>query len=374
MGTQLTERVLDVSLDDNATNTDTLDSTRLYGVSCNSNHENGVPKDSTLKNRAPRKTIARKIIARKTKARNKLARNMRLREIRAQFRCRRALIDRCMPEAVVFRRTSSGNEAILEENPMADCPEDTVQDGGSVSGVMMVVATFEAPGVRRKVLKSTGVAINDYYIMTVAHAIWDSNFGLASSITVIRDIRADPSQENMRCVDAGAVHYQWARNPGDTSESTRKNDFAILHVSEPFHRGVQPMAYQEPPTHPTDVSIYGFPRGGPRLRYSTSHQVKYAPNVSGLLDHKGDTEYGSSGGPVVDISSGTAFGLHRGFAKKTQTTPLINKAVLLQVHGNDPHRFMQFIDDFTEENSTEDSSVIKGDEFCVGIWDAAFYR
>ncbi|KAI1805306.1 hypothetical protein F4811DRAFT_551948 [Daldinia bambusicola] len=330
MKSQLTELVLDLSLPDDSAEkkTDTLENTHHYNVSCNNNHENAAPKDSTFKNRA---------------------------------------------QAVAFRGASSGNEAILEENPIVDSPEETVQDRGPVSGVMMVKATFEGRG-RRRVLKSTGVAINHSYIMTVAHAIWDSEFGLASSIKVIRDVRVGPSQENMRYVDAGAVHYRWAKNPGCTSESTRKNDFAVLHVSEPFHRGIQPMAYKEPPAHPTDVSIYGFPRGEPRLRYSLSRQVKYAPNISGLLGHKGDTNHGSSGGPVIEISSGIAFGLHQGFAKKTSTTPLINKAVLLQIHGNDPHRFMQFIDDFTEENSMGDSSVVKGDEFPFGTWDAAFYR
>lgn len=151
----------------------------------------------------------------------------------------------------------------------------------------------------------SAVIIDDYHVMTVGHNIWSPEGGLTLFISIHRDKRADPKHSGKRYVDAGAVNYQWAqacleaKKSGFVRKSAWENDFAILRVSKPFHKGCRRMEYQQTPIGTTNVRIYGFPRDMPMVKgewqaslcFSLS-TVTYAPSTSTMLDHDRDTKGG----------------------------------------------------------------------------------
>ncbi|KAI0387711.1 trypsin-like cysteine/serine peptidase domain-containing protein [Hypomontagnella monticulosa] len=249
------------------------------------------------------------------------------------------------PHALAFKLPQKfiEDEALLDENPIELNPATDVQNGGTYSGVVQVRSVFGKRMGHSNIRRGSAVVIDREHIMTVAHNIWHERDGIAKSIQILRDCRADPYEVDSRLVDAGVVNYQWPISFSD------EHDFAILHVSEPLHRGIQSMEYKQTPVaggiH--DVKIYGFPfnmfdnHNGEylgRLCHSQG-QVEYHC-IDGLLDHNGDTEKGSSGGPVVE-SSGSVVAIHKGTMRDSRRRPIINIAVLINRHGNDVEKFMQ---------------------------------
>ncbi|KAI1482136.1 trypsin-like cysteine/serine peptidase domain-containing protein [Daldinia eschscholtzii] len=279
------------------------------------------------------------------------------------------------------------DEAAIGVNPMEICSDPWVQDLGPFSGIVRVTALFPTHEGEEHRTTGTAVIIDDYHVMTVGHNVWSAKYGLALSISIHRDGRADPNGLDSRSVDAGAVHFQWVKACKDAQKSKclKKSswayDFAVLRVSEPFNMGCQQMKYKKTPLDKTHVSIYGFPYGIPlvkgvwqaRLCLSRSI-VTYAPTTSAILDHDGDTKCGSSGGPVVEDASGKVIALHRGFDKvDAHGKAKINKAVPLLFEGNDPGKFRDVIDILSRGESVDGSQIRKSDEFSIRQCTAACF-
>ncbi|KAI1472812.1 trypsin-like cysteine/serine peptidase domain-containing protein [Daldinia caldariorum] len=316
------------------------------------------------------------------------------RERRARIECLPTLIDGGPSAAVAFWYPSDHpfdyGEASIGLNRREVISDTYVQNDGPWSGIVRVEALFL--GRTGKWWRTTGSAVifDDYHVMTVGHNVWSREGGLALFVSIHRDRRADPEHLDTRYVDAGAVHYQWAKACSEAKESkfmgkaAWENDFAILRVSKPFHEGCRRMEYGKTPLGDTNVGIYGFPRDmsidnkvwQASLCFSRS-TVTYAPTTSTMLDHDGDTAGGNSGGPVVDNASGKVIALHRGYDKvklhRRAEVDLaeINKAVALLVKGNDPEKFSQAIDVLTGEESVEYLRVRKGPRFSIGECTAA---
>ncbi|KAK6957033.1 hypothetical protein Daesc_002318 [Daldinia eschscholtzii] len=217
------------------------------------------------------------------------------------------LIGEDLLAAVAFQYPSDHpfdyEETYIGVNPRYLAPENDVQDTGLYSGVVRIESLFLGRDGNQWQATGSAVIIDSYHVMTVGHNVWSPEGGLALSISIHRDSRADPKHK--RYVDAGAVHYQWAKACSDAKESrfvkksSWENDFAILRVSKPFHEGCRPMGYKKTPLGITNVRVYGFPFDGsfingvwqPCLYFSRS-TVKYAPITSTMLDHDGDTERG----------------------------------------------------------------------------------
>ncbi|KAI1662126.1 trypsin-like cysteine/serine peptidase domain-containing protein [Daldinia decipiens] len=307
-------------------------------------------------------------------------------EIADRIECLPVQSDEHGPRAVVFKYLHNFDEASLGMNLRKVSPDADVQNGGPFSGIVRVVAVFQIPTGEWWQTTGSGVIIDDHHVMTVGHNIWSSQGGLALSISIHRDGRADHNDSDKRCVEAGAVHYRWAQacakaNGPEYDRTYWINDFAILRVSKPFPKGTQPMEYRKTPTKTTSAKIYGFPTDMPKdtkgkwlayLCYSQG-RVTYVP-TSSLLDHDGDTEPGSSGGPVVD-SSGRVIALHRGcdWVVVPYHHPLINKAVALLTKGNDPEKFIQAINFPAGKGPTKGQEVRKGNVFRVGDCVATYY-
>ncbi|KAI1460234.1 trypsin-like cysteine/serine peptidase domain-containing protein [Annulohypoxylon moriforme] len=270
------------------------------------------------------------------------------------------LIDGCEPQALIFKLLlrRSRPEAILRRNPRRVSPATTVQDGGIYSGIVRVVAEFKDHIGQRRRSSGSGTIIDNRHVVTVGHNVWNPEDGLAVSITIVRDDRAD--QKNYH-VDSGVVHFQWVK------VSSVPHDFTILHVSEPFHDQIQHMKYETTPTSGgvVNVGIHGFPYDMPsndqghhlaHLCYSQS-QVEYVPNDYSMVLHDGDTESGNSGGPVVDTSSNTVIAVHRGSCGDS------NEAIAINHHGNDIEMFMKVLASMTDTSSAKDPRIVQGREF-----------
>ncbi|KAI3318494.1 trypsin-like serine protease [Xylariaceae sp. AK1471] len=261
-------------------------------------------------------------------------------------------IDGHEPQVVIFKlpyrpnKEEHGDEIVLGRNPRKVSSDADVQDDGPHSGIVRVMATFLDRNGVRWLGRGSGTLIDARHVMTVGHNVWDRKLGPAVSITIRRDRRADPHGMDDRPVEMAGVQYNWA------TEFSKQNDFAILHVSDPFPCKMQPMRYQRTPTEvdPADIKIYGYPRDMPKdengvwlaqLSFSQS-RVRYVPGGDNLLSHDGDTTKGTSGGPIVD-SGNTAIAIHRGYGRVATSVDVIdiNKAVVINHHGNDVEKFIE---------------------------------
>ncbi|XDG07479.1 hypothetical protein ABKA04_007094 [Annulohypoxylon sp. FPYF3050] len=240
-------------------------------------------------------------------------------------------INSCSPQAVAFRLSSNHEESVLGKNRRRETHTPDIQDRGHYSEV---IAKIRVSNNRYGFLHGTGTVIGDHHIITVGHNVWHPDFGLAESITISRDARAS-SEVDYRRVDAGVVHYHWA------TAFSQKNDFAVLHVSEPFPDEINRMAYRKTPSFEDVIKVYGFSRDMPKDKNGKSlfhlcHSFSYVQYSVGepLLYHDGDTEKGSSGGPMVD-PSGVMIAVHRSGGETR------NKAIAINHHGNDVDKFIE---------------------------------
>ncbi|KAI1089504.1 trypsin-like cysteine/serine peptidase domain-containing protein [Rostrohypoxylon terebratum] len=286
------------------------------------------------------------------------------------------------PQAIVFQLPPRWNhpEAVLGRNPRTVSPVDNVEDGGSCSGFLMVLAVLvDHLGLRHRKY-GAGTVIDDCRVLTAGHIIWCREFGLAQSITVRRDARAG---SDGRCVDTGVVHFQWAK------DSSAKNDFAILHVSKAFPRGVRRMKYETTPISDdqTGVKIYGFPydmlRHEDEQTYNQlcfSHSDVHYTCGSPLLCHDGDTEPGNSGGPLVGPSE-TVIAIHRGSGckaveiyengRKTKKFIRTNKAVAINHNGNDVEKFIKYMAAMLGDLSVQDPRIIRSVNLLHHGWEVS---
>ncbi|KAI1097424.1 hypothetical protein F4804DRAFT_339212 [Jackrogersella minutella] len=181
------------------------------------------------------------------------------------------------------------DEALLGINLRGVSPAVDVQDDGPYNGIVRVIAKFVDPESKRWLNHGSGTVIDDQHVMTVGHTVWHREYGLAMSITIRRDGRIG---SGIRRVDRGGVHFRWAK------DSLTRNDFAILHVSEPFCDRIRLMKYKKTPTDVGTIGAkaYGFssdmPKDAdgewlPHLCWSQS-QVRYVPSPDNLLHHDGD--------------------------------------------------------------------------------------
>ncbi|KAI0894082.1 trypsin-like cysteine/serine peptidase domain-containing protein [Annulohypoxylon nitens] len=280
------------------------------------------------------------------------------------------LSDGRAPQAIAFQLPPRRNypEAALGRNPRAESPVVNVEDGGSCSGFVMVLAVFVNHMGFELTKYGTGTVIDDRRVLTAGHVFWSRKFGLAQSITIRRDARVGFDD---RCVDAGVTHFQWVK------KFSAKNDLAVLHVSKVFPRGVRRMKYEKTPISgdQTRVKIYGFPNDMSRdedghmcfpLCFSHS-DVQYRCGRP-LLYHDGDTEEGNSGGPLVN-SSDAVIAIHIGSGFKTlvvhengrKVTKSIrtNKAVAINHHGNDVEKFTRYMAAMFDDLSVQNPRIIR---------------
>ncbi|KAI1393203.1 trypsin-like cysteine/serine peptidase domain-containing protein [Hypoxylon trugodes] len=266
------------------------------------------------------------------------------------------------PAAFVFNLSSQFDsvETVLGKHPRDVSLSVDIENGGILSGVVMVESRYVDSNGNLWIGHGSATVIDEHHVVTTAHNVWDDNLGLARSIKISRDHRVDPDD---RYVDYGAVHYQWAH------DLSKRNDFAVLRVSEPFHDGIRPLGYMKTPfdVGAMDFTVYGFPCDMPKdedgeqlYQLCFSHSsFRDEPWNRNLIYHDGDTYYGNSGGPVVG-PDGKMLAVHRGY-RNLSPTGKINVAVAINHHGNDIEKFIQALRARAGMALSRDFLLIQGD-------------
>ncbi|XDG07470.1 hypothetical protein ABKA04_007085 [Annulohypoxylon sp. FPYF3050] len=280
------------------------------------------------------------------------------------------------PQIVVFQETPPThlNESLGDKYRQI-CEEDTVQDGGLLSGVVMVTAVFKNNLGESKCISGTGFVIDDHHILTAGHIIWCNQLGLARNIQIHRDCR---SLSREYYVDAGAVHFNWA------NDFWGANDQALLHVSTPFPQKIKRMEYSQTPTLGDDFTVktYGFPCDLPKGRTGlwpahVSHTEGHARYTLGdlFLLHRGHTNLGNSGGPVVDGSSGEAIAVHVGtdLLHPQGSVDSVGFATAINRNGNNIEKCISSITISTKLGPAEIPEVGKSSAFKYYGWSVACF-
>ncbi|KAI1116578.1 trypsin-like cysteine/serine peptidase domain-containing protein [Nemania sp. NC0429] len=229
------------------------------------------------------------------------------------------------PMAVAWKLNSGFPEAIIGENPRSVVTPEHITAGGHLRGVVRIIATWQGGFV-----KGSGVLIDEFTVATVGHLLIDRDGHARNVVIRVSEGGGDESRNGTYA----AVHYGWY------SRRSNPNDLAFIRLSKPFET-VKPIKYMQTPVTDKDsnASIYGYPGDMPNnakgnqlcvskspIRYSQSYPT-------GMLEHKGDTEKGTSGGPILD-ASGTIIALHRGWDHEAGGGR-INQAVAIDRDGND---------------------------------------
>ncbi|RYO82222.1 hypothetical protein DL766_006355 [Monosporascus sp. MC13-8B] len=144
--------------------------------------------------------------------------------------------------------------------------------------------------------------------------------------------------------------------PVPLTQSRLCNPALNLRVSKPSSDWIQAMRYWTTPTDvvPISVGICGFPCDMPKDKNGThaarlccdESRVMYEP-VGGLLQHDGDTEVGTSGGPIV-VDNNRAISMHRGWAD-FGSKGMANEGVSINHHGNNVDKFIEALAVMTRE-------------------------
>ncbi|GAW20542.1 hypothetical protein ANO14919_100500 [Xylariales sp. No.14919] len=244
-----------------------------------------------------------------------------------------------MPIAVAWKLETGFSEVLLNKNQRAVVPLEEIKIGSLLRGVVRISVRLQTGPVF-----GTGVLIDDLTVATVGHLLVDT-YGNVQGVTIWAGQGDGDNTIEDRDGIYVAVHNRWYR------ERRNSNDLAFIRLSKPFGKA-NPIKYmQTPVTHNgIDASIYGFPydlpekgnERGKRLCVSES-AVRYSLSDSvGMLEHEGDTEKGTSGGPVLN-AEGVVIALHRGWDSKVGGGR-INQAVSIDRDGNDFSAFRMILD------------------------------
>ncbi|KAI0531556.1 trypsin-like cysteine/serine peptidase domain-containing protein [Xylaria digitata] len=227
------------------------------------------------------------------------------------------------PMAVAWKLGAGFSEAILGKNPRDVVPPEEIMPGSLLRGVMKIISVCGGSTVTE-----SGVLIDDWTVATVGHLLVNGH-GHAKEVVICAGHGGGDNTVESRGGIYVTVHYDWYNKRSDP------NDLAFIRLSEPFGT-VNPIGYMQTPITNDDIdaSIYGFPYDTPNdaLGYRlcvSKCPVRYSQSSStGMLEHEGDTEKGTSGGPVLD-ANGIVIALHKGGGG------LVNQAVTIDRNGND---------------------------------------
>ncbi|KAI0434845.1 trypsin-like cysteine/serine peptidase domain-containing protein [Xylaria sp. FL1042] len=241
------------------------------------------------------------------------------------------------PMAVAWKIIANFPEAILGKYPRTVVPSEDIMPGYPLRGVVKIIADFGGGTVS----SGSGVLINEWTVATVGH-ILINNDGHAKTVGIlVGQAGSDHCTESRKGIYV-AVHYKWFEKRSDL------NDVAFIRLSKPFDT-VDPIGYMQTPVieNQHNGRIYGFPYDmpgdapGDRLCVSNC-PIRYSqPCSTGILKHEGDTEKGTSGGPVLD-ANGTVIALHRGWTY--EGLGKINQAVAIDRDSNDFWAFCQILE------------------------------
>ncbi|KAI1384100.1 trypsin-like cysteine/serine peptidase domain-containing protein [Hypoxylon trugodes] len=227
-------------------------------------------------------------------------------------------------------RGSPAPEAILQYgNRLQSVATEEIQPGM----VAHAVAYIETWNGSERGYSGTGAVIYGNIVVTAGHVLLSESG--QSHVTAVRVTVGESVTSESRHGICIAFNGNWyATNSG-------VNDMAFIKLDCPFHT-VQPLAYCQSPLiseGTIDTLAFGFPgktdrsvSSGPL--YKSKAPLTYNQNLK-MFEHKGDTEKGSSGGPLID-ASGQVIALHWGYCG-------INLAVTIDRNGNDFVPFLRIL-------------------------------
>ncbi|RWA07864.1 hypothetical protein EKO27_g7254 [Xylaria grammica] len=236
------------------------------------------------------------------------------------------------PMAVAWKLAAGFSEAILGKYPRDVVSSKEVMIDGLLRGVVKITVSFQ----EGYVVTGSGVLINDRTVATVGHLLINTH-GHAKGVVIQAGHGGGDDTMESRDGIYVAVHGKWYYE-----KRSDPNDLGFIRLSKPFNT-VNPIEYMRTPIihDGTDAAIYGYPfdmpenedARGNRLCVSRS-AVRYRQSDStGMLEHEGDTEKGTSGGPVLD-ANGIVIALHRGWAPDGSDEG-VNQAIAIDRNGND---------------------------------------
>ncbi|KAI0878343.1 trypsin-like cysteine/serine peptidase domain-containing protein [Hypoxylon argillaceum] len=218
-------------------------------------------------------------------------------------------------------------------------PPTDIMPGCYMRGVVKVIVFFSDGS------SSTGSGfLTDYLIVaTAGHVVDDDIHGHAQYVVVQAGLGgADNAIESRRGVCV-VVNSNWYNG------RSGRNDLAFIRLGSPFNT-VEPLQYMQTPVTDNGItaSVYGFPgdipESAPGQRLcATMCPVRYSLSCSaGMLEYEGDTEKGTSGGPVLNADR-IVIALHRGWDYDADGRR-INQAVTINRYGNDFGAFRQVLE------------------------------
>ncbi|KAK3371141.1 hypothetical protein B0T24DRAFT_305660 [Lasiosphaeria ovina] len=219
-----------------------------------------------------------------------------------------------------------------------------VQPGGDSRAVVSVKVIFESGDKAAEIL-GTGFAIDLSTVAVAGHLVApdDPNYGRA--LQVIVQAGEPGNGAETRRGEYVAVHSNWISNQSE------EHDIAFIRLVNPF-KDLKPIkceALQKPvaDNKNTDACVYGYTHcneiGVPSHINSSKLWKSRAPYTfsdDGFVLHKGDTDRGTSGGPVILVDKGVAFAIHTGFS----ISDSVNFAVPFDFDNHNPTMFREVLE------------------------------
>ncbi|KAI1384088.1 trypsin-like cysteine/serine peptidase domain-containing protein [Hypoxylon trugodes] len=186
------------------------------------------------------------------------------------------------------------------------------------------VAYIETWSGRVRCSYGTGAVIHGNIVVTVGHVLMSSS----GPVTAVRvTVGRGPTSESRHGTRV-AFNLNWC------TTGAIANDVALIELNLPFDN-VRPLNYGQSPVtdeNGVDSIAYGFPNTGTSVPcgqlYKSTAPLKYNPALN-IFEHWGDTDSGSSGGPLIDNSE-KVIALHWGYHKQRS----VNLAVAIDCNGN----------------------------------------
>ncbi|KAK3997417.1 hypothetical protein QBC44DRAFT_354912 [Cladorrhinum sp. PSN332] len=152
----------------------------------------------------------------------------------------------------------------------------------------------------------------EQFILTAAHNLVDNEYGCAHSVILATGFGT--TLETTRYGTFAVVHAGYYSMRWDV------NDIAFIVPNTPFHN-TRALRYRKTPkTERMLVNVFGYPKDAKNLNFkpcgrlcvSREAYMSYSP-PSGDVYHFGNTEEGSSGGPILDLNNAeTVVAVHTG--------------------------------------------------------------